>query len=147
MILSVAIVLLSCSTANKQTLPDEDEKVAETSVEAQNKTDTKIQEDTTIYYDVFSTLDIADPLKYFRENNKYTDWNKADEKRVLVEFVSEKDGTTSQVKVRRTCGVDKLDNEALRLVEKLKYEEPAKDANGRPIRGGNMVIFVFFPPK
>ena len=85
-------------------------------------------------------------LTYFRENNKYKDWPKDDEKRVLIGAVIEEDGTPTDVQVKGSSEVDELDQEAIRLIKNITFE-PGKNKDGKPLRVPNFVIFVFFPPK
>lgn len=146
----VGITFINCSNTTKQSLQKEEKAETETNTTGK-LTNTTTQEDTTIYYldsrNVHNTPYMANPKKYFRDNNKYKDWDKNDKKHVLISFVSEKDGSTSHVKVKKSCGIEKLDNEALRLIENLKYEEPAIDIKGTPVRAGDMIILVYFPPQ
>lgn len=146
LILSSMLLLFftACTPQAQQKLTLEPEAakppVAESTAEA----------DTTIVTEigkVYSTPYIKDPKKFFKENNRYKDWDDNDRKSALVAFVTEKDGTNSQVKIRKSSGVKKLDDEAIRLVKLLKYEEPATNYDHQPIRMGNMVIPVFFPPQ
>jgi TonB family protein len=87
-----------------------------------------------------------EPLTWFMANNKYKDWDKNDPKRVMVDFIVEKSGKTSNVTIVESSGIEALDKEAIRLVEKLKFK-PGIDLKGNPVRCGDMKIDVFFPPK
>lgn len=116
-LLLVMIILISCSNSPKKILNVDHQYTKKHMVE---KTFTdQIREDTiyTDISDIYSTPYIEDPKAYFRENNKYKDWNKKDKRKVLVSFVSEKDGSTSHVQIKKSSDIEKLDNEALRLVK------------------------------
>lgn len=84
---------------------------------------------------------------YFRKNNRYKDWDSEDPKEVWVEWVVEKDGTASHVFVKESCGNEKLDEEAVRLIKEARYTVGKLRKNGKEVRVGNMMGPVFFPPK
>lgn len=87
-----------------------------------------------------------DAYTYYRENNRYKDWPKDDEKRVAIRATVEKDGTTSNVEVRKSCGIEKLDQEAIRLIKTAKLK-PAMNKSNQPVKAPKMVFMVTFPPK
>lgn len=84
---------------------------------------------------------------YFRNNNRYKDWNSNDPKEVLVGYVVEKDGTASNVVVLESSGNDNLDKEAVRLVKEGEYTVGVLRKNGKKVRAGGMANVVHFPPK
>lgn len=90
------------------------------------------------------TLDNA--LEYFMTNNRYKDWDPNDKKEVWVKYIVEKDGTASDVSIMKSCDVEKLDNEALRLIREAHFLHGTNHQN-EPIRCGDMAIIVYFPPK
>jgi TonB family C-terminal domain len=84
--------------------------------------------------------------EYFRKHNRYKDWDKNDKKKTLVGFATLKDGSNINVTIKRSSGNSQLDEEAVRLVKEMKYDEPATDFNRQPVNIDNMVIFIVFPP-
>lgn len=86
------------------------------------------------------------PKEYFRKNNKYKDWDANNPKQVLLEYIVEKNGTASNVEVKKSSGIKKLDDEALRLIKEAKYL-PGTNQKGELVRCGNTVITVYFPTK
>jgi hypothetical protein len=83
---------------------------------------------------------------YKKANNRFGDWNKDDPKEVWVDYVVEKDGSTSNVTVWKSCGIVELDNEAVRLIKEAKIPQPGVDKKGKPIRCGDQKMDVHFPP-
>ena len=109
------------------------------------KEEAKVEEevdDTELY----STPQFPNYQAYFRENNKYKDWPKDDQKMVLVGAVIEVDGTPTDVQVKKSSEVDELDQEAVRLIKNITFV-PGKNKDGKPLRVPNFIITVFFPPK
>lgn len=86
------------------------------------------------------------PTQYFRNNNRYKDWNINDKKEVVLEYIVEKDGTASNIKIRKSSNNTDLDEEAIRLIKEAKHL-PGTNLQGEYIRCGNTIITVFFPPK
>jgi len=106
--------------------------------------------DTIIYAnieEVFNTPWIENPKKYFRQNNLYKDWDQKNRKEVIISYFTLKDGNNINVRVRKSSGNKKLDDEAIRLIQKMKYQEPAIDYKHNPINVKDMAICVYFPPK
>jgi TonB family protein len=62
-----------------------------------------------------------DAVAYFRQNNRFKDWDKNDKKQIFLQGVVEKDGTVTNVRILRSSKIPKLDEEALRLVKSAKY--------------------------
>jgi TonB family protein len=93
---------------------------------------------TTAYLDKFQA--------YFIENNKYKDWSAQDGKKVLVRCIVEKNGQTTDVTISQSCGVEELDNEALRLIREAQMV-PATNLKGNHVRMRDFVIPVSFPPQ
>lgn len=146
LVLLSSTIMIGCNNSQKQVLKIEDVQ----SQQVVSKPSTISLPEDTIYTDirdVHNTAYLKDPKAYFRAHNKYAHWDKNDKRQVIVGFVTEKDGSTSHVEIKKSCDVDKLDKEALRLVKELRHDEPAKDINGNPIRVGNMVILIFFPAQ
>jgi len=83
--------------------------------------------------------------EYFMQHNKYKEWNSADEKRVMIGCVVEKNGDKTDLTVRQSCGVEELDNEALRLIREADVS-PGTNLEGKPVRA-DFIIPVFFPPQ
>ncbi|WP_029905076.1 energy transducer TonB [Prevotella sp. 10(H)] len=146
-LISILVIgsFIECNKPVKQTL--EADNTQELKAEAVN---IQPQEDTTIVTDIAlvqSTPYLDKALQYLKKHNKYRDWDANNKKQVMVGFVGEKDGTTSYANIKKSCGVKELDEEALRIVRELKYDEPGTDPDGNPIRVGNMVIMIDFPAK
>lgn len=90
---------------------------------------------------------ILDKAKeYFRQNNVYKDWDPKDKKETRLSFIVEKNGTTSSIEVIQSSGIEKLDKEAIRLIEKAHFLYGTNLKN-EPIRCGDTQIIVYFPPK
>ncbi len=105
-----------------------------------------VQEDTTIYtMEHPTTAYLEDFAEYFQQNNRYANWDKANERRTIIQCVVEKDGRATQVRVARDSGEDRLDAEAVRLIEEAVYV-PMKTAGGQPVRS-LFTIPVYFPPR
>lgn len=85
--------------------------------------------------------------EYFRVNNKYKNWNKNELKETTVECIVEKDGTTSNVKIQKTSGIDSLDVEAVRLIKEMAGITPATNLYNQKVRSSNFFILVTFPPQ
>jgi len=102
-------------------------------------------EDTTIWDMPYYTPYLTDWKTYFPANNRFKDWPKDDEKMVMVGAVIEKSGKAVRVRVVRSSEVDKLDAEAIRLIEEAPID-PARDEEGNKVRS-NFRIPVYFPPK
>jgi len=98
----------------------------------------------------YATASLVNWKEYFRKNNKYKDRDPKNSKRVIVQAIVEKDGSTTDVKILRECDEDLLNKEAFRLIQDAKaigaQIEPGKDAYGNPVRS-KWTIFVEFPPK
>jgi TonB family protein len=78
-------------------------------------------DDTTVYNEPDQTAMLPDAVNYFRQNNKFKDWNANDRKNVVLQGIVEKDGTITNVKILRSSKVKELDDEALRLIKSAKY--------------------------
>ena len=85
-------------------------------------------------------------LEYFIANNKYKDWDPNNKKEVWLGFVVEKNGKASDIKVVKSCGIEELDKEAVRLIKEARHV-PGTNNNGEPIRVGDMANVINFPPK
>jgi TonB family protein len=99
-------------------------------------------EDTTVYKMPAFSAELPDAVAYFRQNNKFKDWDKNDKKIVFIQGVVEKNGTITNVMVKRSSGVTKLDEESLRLIKSVKYS-PGKDANGQDVRSIISIVVPF----
>lgn len=146
-------VIISCDSGNsKQILSsDNNSENPEDVIAIENN---KIMErneninDTILFSnEIFNTPYIKDVKSYFRQNNHYKDWAKEDKKEVVINYSTLKDGTNINVRVRKSSGIQKLDNEAILLIQNMKYDEPAIDFEYNPINVENMAILVYFPPQ
>ena len=99
--------------------------------------------DTTIYDAPEPTAELPDANAYFRQNNKFKDWDKSNSKVVILQGVVEKNGTISGVRILRPSNVKQLDDEALRLIQSAKYK-PGKNSKGEDVRS-KFTIPVYFP--
>lgn len=144
------IIFCGCKDKQKEVLDTEVESSIPENMDTLSIGDSLINTDTAIVSDIeklATTPYLDNPRKYFRENNRYSNWDKQDKKEVILGFVTEKDGTNSYVIIKKTSGIKELDDEAIRLVEQMKYDKPATDLDGKPVRIGNMAICVYFPPQ
>ncbi|MDR1258847.1 MAG: 6-bladed beta-propeller [Tannerellaceae bacterium] len=87
----------------------------------------------------------GDFKEYFRTNNLYKDWDSNDKKEVTVVLIIEKDGSASNVRAVTPSGVEKLDNEAIRLIQNMKFV-PTVTLKGKPVRS-RYFMPVYFPPQ
>jgi TonB family protein len=127
-------------------------KVANDSILSE-KTEQKAEnkDDDKIYYfkdlsEISEGADLLNWKEYFRENNRFKDWDSKDEKRVLVKSVIEKNGKASNIEIAESSGNEELDNEAIRLVQEATFST-GKNLKGQPVRSGDFIVQVFFPPK
>lgn len=102
-------------------------------------------EDTTIYKAPAGTAELQDVISYFRQNNKYKDWDKSNPKKVYLRGIVEKDGTINSVKIIRSSEIKELDDEALRLIKAAKYSS-GKNEKGKDVRSV-FSIAVNFPAQ
>jgi TonB family protein len=102
--------------------------------------------DTTVYDGplIETAAALPDAIEWLLKNNRCGDWNSQEKKHVLLEGIVEKDGTITNVKVVKSCKVDRLDREALRLVKSARYT-PAKANGGKTVRS-RYHIYIPFPP-
>lgn len=102
--------------------------------------------DTTIYDGLnVNTAELQDAIEYFRQNNRFKDWDKNDKRVVILRGIVEKDGTISNVGIGKSSNVKKLDDEALRLIKSAKYT-PASTGDGQIVRS-KFAIVVPFPAQ
>lgn len=117
--------------------------------------------DTTIYDRPAQLPVLKDWQSYFLNNNKYSDWDASKPKVVMVSVVVEKTGRVTNPRIvaggdakglrevansqRGTCGVKKLDEEALRLAKGAAFS-PAKNDKGEAIRS-KYIMIVRFPAQ
>ena len=128
----------------KEAVKHEVKEEAKVKVEKEKSEENKVEEnDEEMPY---TTAILKDWKNYFQQNNQYKDWPKDDEKKTMILAVIEADGTATDVKVARSSGIDKLDKEAIRLIENAEIE-PATNEEGNPIRMKNWIIPVYFPPR
>ena len=124
--------------------------------EVASQTTTKVKEQSNsdndrIYYfsqlkEIKETPTLKEAKQYFRNNNRYKDWDINDKREVVLEFVVEKDGIASNIKIHKSSNNTDLDREAIRLIKEAEYS-PGTNLQGEYIRCGNTIITVFFPPK
>jgi protein TonB len=81
---------------------------------------------------------------YLRKNMVYPPKLKAAgiQGKVYVQFIVEKDGSITNVKVRRTSNVVELDNEAVRLIKAMPKWIPGS-IKGKPVRVNQTVPITF----
>ena len=128
----------------KEAVKHEKKEEVEIKVEKEKTEENKVEEkDEEMPY---TTATLKDWKNYFRQNNQYKDGPKDDETKTMILAVIEADGTATDVKVARSSGIDKLDKEAIRLIENAEIE-PATNEEGDPIRMKNWIIPVYFPPR
>ncbi|MDL2243192.1 energy transducer TonB, partial [Bacteroidales bacterium OttesenSCG-928-K03] len=116
-------------------LPEIEKPIAELPTKPQSVA----QSDTTVHFIVDVQPKFpggeAERLKYLRENVKYPQESKDNNSSgtVYVQFVIEKDGSVSNVKLMR--GVDEyIDKEAIRVISEMPKWTPGTDKKGNPLR-------------
>jgi len=149
------LFLISCNGNNsKQTLSSEitsdslktENKEAGDSAILENSQKTESDCDTTVYDMPATTARLEEPIKYFRTNNKFKNWDKRDKKRIPVKCIAEKDGSTSNIRILQGgSGNLKLDKEAVRLI-KLAKLTPARNEKNEIIRS-YFTINIHFPAQ
>ena len=80
-------------------------------------------------------------IEYLTANVKYPEEARKNgvEGRVLVQFVVDKDGSITKVKVLRSSGVKAFDNEAIRVISSMPYWKPGT------VRGKNVRVKYKLP--
>ena len=158
-IIALASLFILASCTHKTNQPKEEALWDETNSKVEHASttiseNTVLEGDTTIYGwkelmegKIKETPILGvNPKEYFRENNKFKDWDATNPKQVFLEYVVEKDGTASNIKIKESSGNSELDNEAVRLIKEAAHL-PGTNHKGEPIRCGNSMIYVYFPPK
>lgn len=153
MLLLTAVLMYGCK--NKNPNISREELVAELN-RAEEKTDTinpgndSIDNDTIVMDGRFikTTPMLKDWKNYFLTNNRFKDWDEKDPRQVMVQYVVEKDGKASHVRLgtNASTGNEELDKEAIRLIEDATFTVGI-GMNDKTIRTGRMAIVVYFPPK
>ena len=110
-----------------------------------NKNHMVVVEDTTIYETPAGTAELQDAITYFRQNNKFKDWDKNNPKKTYIQGIVEKDGTIRDTRIIRSSKIKELDDEAIRLIKSAKYT-PGKNKKGEAVRS-IFSIAVNFPAK
>ncbi|MDR0757070.1 MAG: energy transducer TonB, partial [Tannerella sp.] len=78
--------------------------------------------DTIIYNGNTDTYaELPDAISYFRQNNRFKDWDSSNKKVVFIQGTVEKDGSITNAVIRRSSNLKQLDDEALRLIKNAKY--------------------------
>lgn len=138
-----------------------DEQAADRAKEIESDKTVSAEADT-VWNQPFNTAALPDAINYFRANNRYKDWDTEKGKRIMVQAISEKDGTATDAQVRYgwdynpqtgsmknkkegTCGVKELDEEALRLIREAKFL-PGRSEEGTLVRS-KFIIVIDFPSK
>lgn len=94
---------------------------------------------------LWNTPYIKDWKEYYRANNRFKDWDPDKKTMALVIGIIEKDGTPRNLRIGRSSGNEKLDQEAIRLIKEAKIE-PALNKAKQPVRCSNFGVAVAFPP-
>ena len=143
MLLIFCSLVAGCSQAQPKQETIEETPIAE-SLPTEQQADV-VPEDTTVVYNAY--LDNWE--EYFRENNKYKDWDKSKAVKIPVKAIIEKDGTASNLCIPdrfKDVGTEELRKEAIRLVQYAKMV-PATNGERKPVKESNWLIMVEFPPK
>lgn len=131
---------LSCDDSKKQVLVDAKLLVDE---EKDESSDQRV----VVYEgikDVAETPVLENAIEYFRSHNKYKDWDAIDKRKVLVKCTILKDGVVQDIEIN-SCGIKKLDDEAIRLMKTAKIL-PGKNTKGEPMNC-SYTILVHFPAE
>lgn len=144
-LITIAGILFFISCNNKTKQPKEEalwnEPVTETPVTEK----AIVVEDTTIHEWPATTAHLDNAIEYFRQNNKFKDWDKNDKRTVFIRGVVEKNGKFSTVIKISGDENEELRKEAIRLV-KAATISPAENEKGEPIRS-YWANVIEFPPK
>lgn len=116
----------------------------EISPKATGSANQEAAEKDSIFSNPPTTASLKDWKNYFRTHNQYKDWNPKDKKQVLVSAITTKEGKPTEVQIVSSCKIDKLDKEALRLIQNAELD-PARDEQNNPVRS-KWFIMVMFPP-
>lgn len=100
--------------------------------------------DTTVYQNPHIHPQTEDLTIYFKQNNKFKNWDKNDKKNVRIYGIVEKNGKFSVETIKGDAPQELID-EAVRLVKGIKIN-PAKDEYGNTVRS-NWFFGVDFPPE
>jgi TonB family protein len=144
MIVCGLTISLACNSGNSKanaTSKVEEEAVA-ANVSPEINQPVAVQ-DTTVYDAPAGTPELVDAIAYFRQNNKFKDWDKKNSKTVILRGIVEMDSTITRVTILRPSNVKELDDEALRLIQSGKYA-PGKNEKGEKVRS-KITIPVNFP--
>ena len=148
--LAFAGLFLLANCTNKAKQPKEetlwDTPVTQTEqAEAVVSENNTVKTDTTIYEWPATTAHLDNAHGYFRQNNKFKDWDKNDKRQVYVRCVVETNGKISSIVKISGDKNEKLRNEAVRLVKEATLS-PAENEAGIPIRS-YWTNIIDFPPK
>ncbi len=131
-ILPVTLALLLCTTQCKTSKPQEEAFIENVLPIEKEIADSDFGEIETI--PSFPGGEKA-RIKFLNDNLKYPPEAKKwkVEGAPIVGFVVDADGTLVNIKIRRSSGIPLLDEEVLRVTEKMPKWVPAKDKDGRGI--------------
>jgi TonB family protein len=107
---------------------------------------TKTNRDDIVYNMPTTAAKLENPIKYFKANNMFKNWNKRSHRIVIIRCIAEKDGRTSNVKILKGDFKDpQLNKEAVRLI-KLAKLTPARNEKNEIIRS-YFTINIHFPAQ
>lgn len=138
--------------SKEQNVKSEEKITLETAANEMSAGSKEKADDDRIYYwkdmekDIKETPTLPNAKEYFSNNNKYKDWSTNDKREIDLEYIVEKNGKASNIEIRKSSGNTDLDNEAIRLIKEVTHL-PGTNMKGEPIRCGNTMITVYFPPK
>ena len=143
-IVSAGFLFFACSQKGSVNLSDQSIKTELDKIEVAQteKAAEKTAEKDSVWSMAPYTASLNDAINYFRANNKYKDWDPKDSKRTIIFAIIEKDGTPTELAVTKSSGVEKLDEEAIRLVRNAKIS-PGGDENNKPVRSKWWIVIPF----
>lgn len=147
-VLLMGIIVHTNCSGNSKKMKEEslwDETKTEVVAQDNPALENTADNDTTIFESGVATARLEDAINYFRQNNKYKDWAKDDERSVFVRGVVEKNGKLSHIVKIGGDENEELRAEAVRLLKEA-YITPAKNDRGQNVRS-YWVNVVHFPPK
>lgn len=144
-VLANILILISCNKKTKQ--PKEEALWNNVASQSQPKEEKDIEyslsDDTTIYQNPFYAPELKDTENYFRNNNKYKNWDRNNKKNIRLYGIVEKDGTFVIEDIKGDT-IKSLVEEAIRLTKEANII-PAKNEKNEIVRS-YFFIGIDFPP-
>jgi len=141
---TIMFIMLTGVAGFASCIQSNDSKVLQANQATPGYTESAVtKNDTTVYEAPSITAELPDAVEFFRQNNKFKDWDKNNSKVVVLQGIVETNGAISGVRILRPSNITELDDEALRLIQSAKYT-PGKNEKGENVRS-KFTIPVSFP--